>query len=303
MFFKIRKSIFKSKYSHFQFLEIAIEMGNTNGRRQCEELEREALGLSENDESDSSLSIDREPKTPTFWRKKRSNSTTLFNSKCSKKRKNSLDCRITNSDFFSQTKGVLIPSPTSSCSLEESPKNKHSESPIRIDKELDNSFNFLEQIGNWTNSKTFSLIYYNRQEEFSSRELNNKICGKSNLCFLITTESNKVFGCYCADIVPLPQYINTKLTNQKTFFLFSLSHIYSTRLFPKTQNSIIIHPNNEKSFVFSVFSAFWILQDQTIHFHKHLKLHYSIPDEIFSPFSSFNFKLKIKSFVVLQCEV
>ncbi|ELP94754.1 hypothetical protein EIN_341320 [Entamoeba invadens IP1] len=167
--------------------------------------------------------------------------------------------------------------------------------------------NFIETIQQWTSLTKITPLFNSDEDSLSAKNLNASICCHKNVCIVIKTEDNDLIGCFHQDVIlPSKQNVNQKSCSNE-FFIFSYNKNFSQKMEMKEKgknHSITIHKNSETNFVFSVYSAFWILSDGTINIHPALKSVFKIPKNVVDPLikNSFVKSTKITNLMAFEME-
>ncbi|BFU22067.1 hypothetical protein EHI8A_138020 [Entamoeba histolytica HM-1:IMSS-B] len=160
----------------------------------------------------------------------------------------------------------------------------------------------IAKLRNWVGKSNYNIIYNSKVDGLTARDLNSHVCGKGNIAFIVLRNGGECFGCYHYDTISPSKSTNNKLFSSNRFFLFVFNEALNSTLKRKTEETIIVHPNNDPYFVFTVCSAFWILQDGTVSFHQLIKENYIIPDVVTNPFccKSLMKKIPIDTLLAVQ---
>ncbi|EDR28066.1 hypothetical protein EDI_325430 [Entamoeba dispar SAW760] len=160
----------------------------------------------------------------------------------------------------------------------------------------------IEKLRNWIGKSNYKIIYDSKLDGLTARDLNSHVCGKGNIAFIVLRNGGECFGCYQHDPIALSRPTNNKLFSSNRFFLFVFNGALNSTFKRKTEETIIVHPNNDPYFVFTACSAFWILQDGTVSFHQLIKENYIIPDIVTNPFccKSLMKKIPIDTLLAVQ---
>ncbi|KAL7713316.1 TLDc domain-containing protein [Entamoeba marina] len=163
----------------------------------------------------------------------------------------------------------------------------------------------FNEIKEFTNFEHYNILYNSDLDGLTSRDLNSKVCGHSNVMFIIKGTNEELFGCYQEETMTLSTHKNIKTYSEKPFYLFSKTNgIYQQ--YHRSQQSnletILIHSNTDKAFVFTAFSAFWVLSDGMVYQHQLLKENYEVPYCTTSPLHNkvSTKPIKLKNLIVIE---
>ncbi|KAL7722605.1 TLDc domain-containing protein [Entamoeba marina] len=92
--------------------------------------------------------------------------------------------------------------------------------------------NYYDLLQQWTNRIVPHVIFISKGlKNLDVRELNNSICGKKDVMFIVVTKKNNIFGCYTSEIIPAAPARATKskdncltVSNDPNHFIFSLQN-------------------------------------------------------------------------------
>ncbi|ELP91981.1 hypothetical protein EIN_386250 [Entamoeba invadens IP1] len=148
------------------------------------------------------------------------------------------------------------------------------------------------------------VLYYSNKS-YSTKDFNSKVCGHNNVMVIVTTADNDVFGCYHEESFPTPKDYSVKVESSEKFFLYGYNNNTENPIYPLKQGitkTVVIHPNDDKNFFFTVFSAFWILSEGVGYIHQNLRKEYNIAPTVLNPFTSKNLlsPIKVESVLVVE---
>ncbi|KAL7722674.1 TLDc domain-containing protein [Entamoeba marina] len=144
------------------------------------------------------------------------------------------------------------------------------------------------QLKKWTAFEQYEVLYDSEINEYSSREINSRICGKDNVMIIVISEDEQVFGCFHQDVIP-PTNGDYQKVESTEFILFYLQHnntkpvVYGRS--KQTLNSLNLRSNNDRTYIIDVYSAFTLNCNKKITFHPYLRENYSVNRKDISPFT------------------
>ena len=162
------------------------------------------------------------------------------------------------------------------------------------DNDDDQNINKFKKI---TTLKKPKFLYSSKSQGLRVDLLNNAICGQKNVMIIIMTVDNDIFGCFHKETIPYPKDIKIACESTDQFFLFGYNNYKDNPIVRKegsTDRTIDLHPNNEKQFIFTVFSAFWVNSEGMVWIHQNFKNVYDIPPYCTNPFTCRNVLTPVK---------
>ncbi|EKE37906.1 hypothetical protein ENUP19_0047G0225 [Entamoeba nuttalli] len=147
-----------------------------------------------------------------------------------------------------------------------------------------------------TTLKIPKILYNSKTDSLCAETFNNAICGKGNIMIIVMTEDSDIFGCFQKEPLPFSNEYTVKAESTDDFFLFGYNNYTNNPIYRKENciRTIDIHPNSDKRFVFTCFSAFWVLSDGTAYIHQGFKQIYDVSPNTINPFTSKNLLSPIK---------
>lgn len=142
----------------------------------------------------------------------------------------------------------------------------------------------IEKLKQWTGKESVAIIYDSNTDNLNARELNSKVCGKGNVSFIIMGTDDECFGCHHTDPIEFPKATSITMKTDNHFFLFAFTNAYNLKIKRTTRDSIVVHPNDDQSFVFTASGGFWIQSNGVVMINQLIRKCYRVPAVLSNPF-------------------
>ncbi|ELP90320.1 hypothetical protein EIN_505560 [Entamoeba invadens IP1] len=125
---------------------------------------------------------------------------------------------------------------------------------------------YYTTIAQWTGLKHGGEIYNSLKDGVSTQIINERICGKKNILFLIITNEGYSFGAFISGLIPSPKPHPEYVKDTSKHFVFTLNNPFNTeptalKRKEKKGMTLCVFPNNDHTNVLEIKKCFSIKND------------------------------------------